>query len=63
MDRDEAQRRYGDAIAQTLNKYATAVKAPVKPATVDDGIGILNTWAEPVSRKPKKLEEDDHAVS
>lgn len=45
MDENEAKRRYGDAIAQTLNKYAAVVKSPVKPATVDDGISILKKWA------------------
>jgi hypothetical protein len=54
MDIKEAQQRYGNAIAQTLNKYTAVVKAPVKAATVDDGISLLNKWAEPDSRKTKK---------
>ena len=43
MEIKEAKQRYGNAIAQTLNKYAAIVKSPAK-ATIEDGISVLTKW-------------------
>ncbi len=40
MEIEEAQKRYGDAIAQIMNKYAAVIESPRK-MTVEDGINIL----------------------
>mgnify|MGYP001065410816 CR=1 FL=1 len=53
MDKMEAQQRYGNAIAQTLNKYAAIVKSPAK-ATIEDGIAVLTKWAAPKKIKNQK---------
>jgi hypothetical protein len=54
MDIKEAQQRYGNAIAQILDKYAAIVKSPAK-ATPEDGIAVLKKWTAP--KKTRKEEE------
>jgi hypothetical protein len=53
MDIKEAQKRYGNAIAQILDKYAAIVKSPAK-ATPEDGITVLKKWVTP--KKTRKEE-------
>jgi hypothetical protein len=54
MDIKEAQKRYGNAIAQILDKYAAIIKSPAK-ATPEDGIAVLKKWT--ASKKTKNKEE------
>jgi hypothetical protein len=53
MDIKEAQRRYGDAIAQILNKYAVIAKSPAT-ATPEDGIAVLKKWTAPKKTRNKE---------
>lgn len=52
MEIKEAQQRYGDAIAQIMNKYAVVIGSP-KKMTMEGGIKILtkNTEIQPQKTK------------
>lgn len=50
MEIKEAQQRYGDAIAQIMNKYAAVIGSSRKTAT-EDGIKILTKNIEPQKTK------------
>ena len=54
MEIKEAQRRYGDAIAQIMNKYAAVVGSPRK-TTTEDGIKILIKNIEIQPQKTKDI--------
>lgn len=53
MDIKEARQRYGNAIAQILNKYAAIVRSPAM-ATPEDGVAILTKWTAPKKTRSKE---------
>ena len=55
MDQETAKRRYGEAIAEILNRYSVILGLP-EEAKTEDGIAILIRETKPKKQKNNKEE-------